>query len=163
MKNGPKPKPLIDRLNTKISPEPNSGCWLWVGADNGIGYGIVGVPGRRSPMLAHRALYEHVNGPIEPGLELDHLCRNPTCVNPDHLEAVTKKENLRRGNGVIARKKRAAKVTHCPRGHPYSGENLHIYVARDGSTNKRCKICTTRKMRNLISEQRKTQPPAGNN
>lgn len=93
---------------------PTSPCVLWTGATNGVGYGMRKIGGKT--FLTHRLAYEEAYGPIPAGLELDHLCRTPLCMNPDHLEAVTHAENVRRGNGwsgVHARK------THCPRGHPY--------------------------------------------
>ena len=71
------------------------GCWLWTGSHNGLGYGTIRSVGRK--MYVHRYSYELLVGPIPAGLELDHLCRVPGCVNPDHLEPVTHAENLRRG------------------------------------------------------------------
>ena len=73
-----------------------SPCWLWLLAKDKAGYGFMRERG--GPMVyAHRALYENVNGPVPYGLQLDHLCRVPSCVNPDHLEPVTPAENCRRG------------------------------------------------------------------
>lgn len=74
-----------------IYHEPNSGCWLWSGADNGNGYG------KFRGKYAHRIAYEIANGPIQNNLHIDHLCRVPCCVNPDHMEPVSNKENARRG------------------------------------------------------------------
>jgi hypothetical protein len=83
--------------------------------------------------MAHRWAYEYSIGPIPEHLELDHLCRSRNCVNPEHLEAVTHLENM--GRGISHQKAK----THCPKGHPYSGENL--YVAP--SNGKRyCRECT---------------------
>lgn len=76
-------------------PEPNSGCWLWFGATTERGYGVVVANGRS--IRAHRISYETAKGQIPEGLVLDHLCRVHCCVNPDHLEAVTQLENVRRG------------------------------------------------------------------
>lgn len=70
-------------------------CWVWLRYTNPKGYGQMSVDGR--PRLAHRVFYERANGPIPDGLEPDHLCRVPSCVNPDHLEPVTATENKRRG------------------------------------------------------------------
>jgi hypothetical protein len=88
---------FYDRLHRKIIPEPNSGCWLWMGAYNRkSGYGFV--RDRNMKMTnAHRLVYCEEIGPIPYGLDLDHLCRNPACVNPDHLEPVTRSENVKRG------------------------------------------------------------------
>jgi len=71
-----------------------TGCWNWLGYINPDGYGWTKVKGRA--MFAHRFHYEEVKGPVPEGLELDHLCRNGACVNPDHLEAVSHTENIRR-------------------------------------------------------------------
>lgn len=77
-------------------PEPNSGCWLWSGYIMPNGYGVVNFNGRR--WLAHRLVFTIERGRIPDGLEMDHLCRNRCCVNPDHLEPVERVVNVRRGS-----------------------------------------------------------------
>lgn len=73
-----------------------NGCWIWLGRINGFGYGELKCGERR--LKAHRVSYEHHVGPIPEGLDLDHLCRVRPCVNPEHLEPVTRSENIRRGH-----------------------------------------------------------------
>ena len=125
-------------FNDMISPEPNSGCWLWAGALNSKGYGNVRINGRNH--LAHRVSYTMHKGPIPSGLELDHLCRVTSCVNPDHLEAVTHQENCRRGDaGKICGAWQRAK-THCPQGHAYAGDNL--FFQHGGR--RACRACSRR-------------------
>jgi hypothetical protein len=100
----------LDRLST---PEPNSGCVLFFGAhDRGYGVFYIG----HKPHRAHRVSYELERGPIPPGLEIDHLCRNPSCINPAHLEAVSSRENTLRGVSPPAVN---VKKTTCKRGHSF--------------------------------------------
>jgi len=80
--------PRIKRLIAKVEFGP--GCWEWTGSLSDYGYGrIRRGHGRKGNMGAHVAMWEFINGAVPPGLELDHLCRNPKCVRPDHLEPVT--------------------------------------------------------------------------
>lgn len=86
----------------KILPEPNSGCWFWMGGLSERDYGVIYLERGRS-IRAHRIAYEMTRGPIPEGLVIDHLCRVHCCVNPDHLEAVTQGENVRRGEAMTRR------------------------------------------------------------
>lgn len=96
-------------------------CWLWTGYITEKGYGRHEFGGTK--WRVHRLSYELVNGAVPKGLVLDHLCRVRNCVNPEHLEAVTHKENTLRGNGISAINSRA---TSCPRGHAYDEANTYI-------------------------------------
>lgn len=92
--------------------EPNSGCWLWLRSRNNKGYGKLCGFGNGRSVLAHRYSYELHKGPIPAGLVIDHKCRTPACVNPDHLEAVTQSINMQRGARAIR-----VKTGRCVRGH----------------------------------------------
>src|SRR5438445_11701273 len=126
----------LERFLAKIEHEPMSGCWIWIGATIPGGYGQFKLRGWRHMKLAHRVSYEHFRGPIPSGLQLDHRCRIRCCVNPEHLEAVTCATNIRRGlTGENERRK-----THCPSGHPYSGDNL-LVARKNGRTKRVCRQC----------------------
>lgn len=90
-----------DHIERYTQPEPNCGCWLWSGEINSSGYGRISQGnnhcGARVRYLAHRVSYELHKGAIPKGMDLDHLCRVRLCVNPAHLEPVTRSENNRRG------------------------------------------------------------------
>ena len=110
---------LPERFESKFIPEPNTGCWLWIAGIAGGGYGSYWNGTKK--VSAHRFSYEQTRGPIPQGLEIDHLCRQRLCVNPEHLEAVTHRENVLRGDGWTAHQ---ARQTHCHRGHPLTPDNL---------------------------------------
>lgn len=120
---------LIDRFNSKIIKTGN--CWEWISLKSTNNYGIFRLNNKN--YSSHRLSYELYKGKIPEGLVIDHLCKNTLCVNPDHLEAVTQKINLYRGNTVTLNH---SKKTHCPQGHEYSGKNLYLY---EGS--RYCKTC----------------------
>lgn len=108
---------LPERFWDKVHPEPMSGCWLWTAGTDSSGYGSFYLDGHY--LGAHRVAYRRLVR--EPGkLQIDHLCRTPLCVNPDHLEAVTQTENVRRGNAGLKNRSK----THCRNGHPYTEENI---------------------------------------
>lgn len=142
---------LPERVQNKILPEPNSGCWLWVGAiRHGDGYGSAYNPKKKYPGVAHKIVYKILKGEVPEGLDLDHLCRVRSCVNPDHLEPVTRKVNVNRGKHSERLYKRNASITHCPKGHEYSGNNLLVYTKI-----KRGKLCQIRRCRICNTQQAK--------
>jgi hypothetical protein len=110
------------RFFAKVEEQPN-GCWLWIGGLDRKGYGKFHVTKKREAR-AHRWCFEYVLGSIPEGLDLDHTCRNRRCVNPSHLEPVTRRVNLLRGETIPAAH---ARKTHCPQGHAYSPENTYLY------------------------------------
>lgn len=111
-------------------------CWLWNGSRNREGYGYFLLPdGKRRG--AHRISHVIAKGPLRTGQVIDHLCRNPRCVNPAHLEAVSNRENTRRGTAGLHRVRERAAITHCKAGHPLSGDNLK--PRKDGA--RECQIC----------------------
>lgn len=110
-----------------VFPVTESGCWIWMGSLNLQGYGQY--TNRRrlySSKLAHRISYEDRFGPIKDGLVLDHLCRIPCCINPDHQEPVTTAINLSRGFGAAYQHRNK---THCKYGH--SMDDAYLSKARD--------------------------------
>lgn len=133
---GSRSLPVAPRFEGMFIPEPNSGCWIWMGAATRQGYGRLSAQGIPTP--AHRVSYELHKGKIPQGLHIDHLCRNTSCVNPDHLEAVTNKENGRRGIVAEVHRARQAAKTHCKHGHPLSGDNLYIAPS---SGQRVCRAC----------------------
>lgn len=134
---GPTPTPLAERLWRRVQRGGPNDCWLWLGADNGNGYGVIGLGGRnRGQGYVHRVAWELERGPIPNDLEIDHLCRTRNCVNVRHMALVTHRENNLRGmtmSGIAARK------THCPAGHPYDETNT--YHPPGAPTNRMCRAC----------------------
>ena len=125
---------IAERFWAKVDLAGPNGCWLWTAGKDSHGYGVFQVgsltDGTRRSERAHRWAYEALVDPIPDGLQLDHLCRTPGCVNPDHLEAVTNKENQRRGlRGIL--------YTHCKHGHEMTA--LNTYHRREGW--RGCLVC----------------------
>lgn len=148
-KHGSMMNTLPQNLQDKIISEPMSGCWLWTGALNGDGYGNAWM--NKKPILAHKATYQICVGEVPKGMELDHSCKVRSCVNPHHVEPVTHQQNVLRGSSPAAVH---AIKTHCPKGHPYSGENLKIAHKKNGMIHRRCFICA-RAAKNACVQRKK--------
>lgn len=127
-------RPSVEgRFWEKIAvPSPRTKCWLWTAALDISGYGVFRVAEKM--VKAHRFSYTLARGPIPDGLQVDHLCRVRRCVNPDHMELVTNRENFLRGSALTAR---LHHLGICIRGHALAGEN-----ARRSGGRVRCRICT---------------------
>lgn len=113
--------PFAEKL--EVYTERSGDCILWTGGLNNKGYGVTGNLGRSA--YVHRLSYEHFVGPIPEGMEIDHLCRVPRCLNPDHLEAVTHSTNVARGLSPIQLRERHSSRTECSEGHPYDEANTY--------------------------------------
>ena len=121
----------LESVLARAMPEPNTGCWIWVGVLGSAGYGQVSW--KSKAVSAHRVVYEEIVGPPDPDKELDHLCRMRQCVNPRHLEQVTSKINVLRGDGPTARNLRKDQCAH---GHIFSAANTFRDKGGRG-----CKAC----------------------
>lgn len=133
----PQRKSAEERFWTRV--DVGGVCWEWTRGHDQHGYGNFYFEGR--DVRAHRWAYEFLVGPIPEGRELDHLCRNPPCVNPDHLEPVTRRVNTTRG----ARPHMHAAKMHCPQGHPY--DEVNTYRSPSRPTERICRSCQRIRMR----------------
>jgi len=150
--------PIIDKFNLLINK--NSGifgesndylteCWQWCGEILNNGYGRMTY--MHSRFMAHRWSYEYFNGPIQDGMQIDHLCRVRRCVNPKHLEQVTCSENLARGNTVNAINR---KKTHCIRNHEFTEINTGIDFRGD----RYCRECARQKALKFRAKKKLENP-----
>lgn len=153
MANREIPKRVTEKALSRLNKDTESGCWEWTGA-LASGYGRMGwvEDGKGHWDSVHRIVWMELRGEIPEDADLDHLCHDPSacslagdcphrkCANPDHLEPVTRKENLSRGGTVSAMR---SKITHCPEGHEYTGDN----VRKDKKNRRICAECTRRRNR----------------
>lgn len=117
----PLPEPFTARYDVNTSP-----CWVWNGGTQSKGYGSV-TNGRGGSMLAHRAVWESIHGPIPDDMTVDHICRNKLCGRPDHLRLLTRGDNLRAARQAIR---------FCPAGHEYTDANT-----RRRGDRRECRTC----------------------
>lgn len=142
---GPVPRDPLTRILEHTNQSGD--CWTWDLQHDHNGYALVRLSNPRRTARVHRVLYEFLVGPIPDGMELDHLCRNRGCVNPAHLEPVTHRENMLRGDTVAATNARA---THCKHGHEFTAANT--YWRPDGDRDCRC--CRADRSRALRAKRR---------
>lgn len=134
--------PILERLNSRI--DKTDTCWIWTGKVDKTGYGSFGMRVEQAcrTRSAHKIVYETLVGEVPEGMQLDHLCKVPLCVNPEHLEVVTPRENIMRSNGLAAIN---AKKTHCKHGHELTEDN--IYVPPKRPTRRYCRKCNGYKIK----------------
>lgn len=125
-------------------------CWAWTYRPANTGYAQISLKsdGEWVVKSPHRMIYELLVGEIPEGKQLDHLCRNRLCVNPEHLEPVTQKENLLRGSGWAGVNSRK---TECPSGHEYTEENTQLN--KEG--HRKCKTCSYARKKTWRNNMRK--------
>lgn len=131
---------LRKRFEEKVDRKSSdTGCWQWTASLSTGGYGRIYSGGAHgTPLQAHRVAYIIYVGPVPAGADLDHLCRNRRCVNPAHLEPVSRTVNARRGlKGIL--------TTECPSGHEYTAENAGV----NNRGHRYCRQCNRERIRNL--------------
>lgn len=126
----------IERFWSRVEVHHPAGCWEWNGSFSPGGYGRISYQDqdKNHHYPAHRVAYRLLIGPIPNDLVLDHLCRNPRCVNPDHIDVVTFDENIRRGYGLSGKHTQRPRCIH---GHDFTPENTYYY----GNGYRQCKTC----------------------
>lgn len=143
-----KRKTPIERFLSFV--EKTDTCWLWKGHTDRGGYGKFHThkDGQWTSVLAHRFAFEHYKRSLQYGETVDHLCFIQACVNPDHLDACSNSENVRRAN---------EHRTHCHNGHPYDDKNT-MYLKEGNGKIRRCRICTMEKNRRASQKYKLRRP-----
>jgi hypothetical protein len=148
VKKGPKRKPPIERFRKYIEVAEN-GCWNWTGHRDTKGYGSFSLPGGAGhSVYAHRWSYQYFVGPVPEGMEVGHKCGNRGCVNPQHLQAMSHRENL---FDSMTSARRNAEKTHCVQGHEYLEHN----TIRTPEGHRACKECKRLYQRGYWKKNRK--------
>lgn len=145
--------PVAVRLAAYIDYQGGGACSEWRGSRNQFGYGQIRVGIRN--LYTHRLVFELLTGLNLDGLTLDHLCRNPPCCEPAHLEIVTQRENILRGESPFALN---ARKTHCSNGHPLDGAN--VYHPPGAPTDRLCRECRRRRVREYQARRHAVLPNA---
>ncbi len=140
---------LAERFWAKV--DKSGDCWVWTSCVDANGYGKFSVKNRSA--YAHIVAVDLTRGGTPDGLELDHLCRNPACVNPDHLEAVTHVENVRRGVSGARAAERGRAVTHCRKGHAFDDVNTMVNATGPRAGRRHCRTCLREANRRYYREK----------
>jgi len=130
----------MEKSNFWAKVKKTDTCWLWTGSTTKLGYGQFRVG--KKIKRAHRIAYELLKEPIPENLVLDHLCRVRNCVNPNHLQPVTIRENVLRG---LPRKNKQKTKTHCNKGHEFTKESTYFIATQNNA--RRCRICHNERQR----------------
>lgn len=128
---------LAAKVRSRTVVDAATGCWNWQGATHTQGYGQIWRPDEKRKISTHRLMALASGQSLAPGMQVDHLCRNPRCCNPAHLEVVTPAENSARGVAGKLAAARAKLVTHCPQGHEYTEANTYVHRGRK----RHCRTC----------------------
>jgi hypothetical protein len=155
----------LEAFRAQVEETP-TGCHLWTGRTDYTGYVRVATCGKQP--MAHRLVYELAYGEIPVGMVIDHLCHtrdlacpggfgcaHRRCLNPEHLEPITARENFLRGR----RSQKLAAITHCPQGHPYEGWNLILRKDRPGG--RECRACTYERTRKYEARRKARNEDSG--
>lgn len=151
-KRGPKIRPPSERFHEHYEVNPATGCWDWTATVTDRGYGTIGetvAPGKSRSIYAHRLSYEMHHGPIPAGLVVDHVCDNRRCVNPDHLQLLTSKQNILRSSAPEIRRRW---LGQCIRGHDLNDPD-NVYVRPDNGR-KQCRECIRVRWREKAAQRK---------
>lgn len=145
-----------ERFWSKVDVRGPTECWEFQGSIGKLGYGAFRICGPQPNItrLAHRVSWVLSNGAIPDGLVLNHICRNRSCVNPDHLEVVTRRENTLHKDSEAAARYNYSK-THCSKGHTFSEENTRVVLKPNGTFRQRvCRTCERERWKRINEKRR---------